>query len=76
MNSTCHALMRFDKNLQEDRAFSDATSMLTTKSGRLYVLGCRLDGSIIVSLVQREKGSHIFFFGPQGLLTGELRMGF
>jgi hypothetical protein len=60
-------LMRFDANLKEDRALSDATSRLAPGAGRFHVLGFR-GGGVVASLVERMHGSRILFLGAQGQL--------
>jgi hypothetical protein len=70
-------IMRFDsQQLQEDSGFSDKASSWAKKIGRFYVLGFRSDGGVVVSLVQKEKGSRILSLGPQGQLIREVHMGF
>jgi hypothetical protein len=75
-DSALPRIMRFDSQLQEDSGFSDKASSWAKKMGRFYVLGFRADGGVVVSLVQREKGSRILSLGPQGQLIREVRLGF
>ncbi len=67
-------LMRFDNNLQEDRAFTRAASSLAAGVGQFYVLGFSGDGGVIVSVVQKKHGSRILYLGPQGQLIREVRL--
>jgi hypothetical protein len=67
-------LMRFDANLREDRAFSDATSSLVPGAGRFHVLAFREGGRIAVSVVERMRGSRILILGPRGTLIREISL--
>jgi hypothetical protein len=69
-----HRLMRFDKDLREDRNFTRAASDLANGVGRFYVLGMRGDGGVIVSLVQKKRGSRILYLGLQGQLVREVHL--
>ena len=66
-------LMRFDENLRPDDAFNDEVSGLAAEYSRFHVLGFSRDGTVIVSLVNKETGTRIFTLNSQGRVVREVQ---